>query len=276
MALSPFRQGWIEGSPKISYTEIGAGPPVVFFHGIGGNQSNWEHQQRALSDICTTISWDARGYGNSEDYEGPLQFSLFSDDLLRLLDSRGIEKAHFVGLSMGARILMDFYAISPKRVATLTLCDCFFSYDKSLSPEKQIEFIELRQRPLKEGKTLDEIAPDLIQSLVSPRCSLEARKILHESIVSLHVESYLKTIEATTKFELKSALEDFHVPVQLIFGELDLLTPPEIGHSMKAKMPNAQFAIIEGAGHLSNLEQPGDFSKVLREFIQHHLNLAKI
>ena len=96
----------VDGNPRISFDEAGSGPPLVFLHGIGGNSTNWREQQSAMADLCTTISWDARGYGRSEDYEGPLEFRLFGEDLARLLDARGIEKAHLVGLSMGARILL--------------------------------------------------------------------------------------------------------------------------------------------------------------------------
>jgi len=146
---------WVEDTPRLGFNQLGDGPPVIFLHGIGGNRSSCIDQQLAISDICTTISWDARGYWQSDDYEGPLDFSDFGNDLARLLDARGITKAHFVGLSMGARILMDFPPRFRERVATLTLCDCFFSYETALSPEKQKEFIELRQKPSQRRKVTD-------------------------------------------------------------------------------------------------------------------------
>ncbi len=107
----------------------------------------WYDQQNAIANNFTAIAWDARGYGDSDDYEGALKFEDFSHDLVRLLDFKNIDKAHFVGLSMGARILMDFYPKYKDRVATLFLCDCFFDY-KILSKDKHKEFIDLRQKPL--------------------------------------------------------------------------------------------------------------------------------
>ena len=98
--------------PKIAFKRIGNGPPVIFLHGIGGHSMNWAHQQTELADSFSTIAWDARGYGNSEDPEGAREFSVFAGDLRRLLDELNIERAHFVGLSMGARILMDFYPVT--------------------------------------------------------------------------------------------------------------------------------------------------------------------
>ena len=264
----------IDGSPRIHFSKLGSGPPLIFLHGIGGNRTNWNAQQLAMADTCTTIAWDARGYGKSDDYEGPLNFHDFSQDLRRLLDFTKIEKAHFVGLSMGARILMDFYPSNVERVATLTLCDCFFSYKKALSPEKQREFIALRQKPLLAGKPLSEIAPALIQSLVGPNCTDEARDQLYKSIIDIHVDSYLKTIAASTLFSVKGSLSNFSVPVQLIFGEHDKLTPPSIGEFMLSLLPNATLDIIMDSGHLSNIEQPETFNKVMKKFVEKYQGRA--
>ena len=274
MGRSEITQHWVDGTPAIGFDEIGEGPPAIFLHGIGGNRSSWTDQVLALSEMCTAISWDARGYGKSDDYEGPLYFSDFSHDLARLLDARDIEKAHLIGLSMGARILMDFFPGYRERVATLTLCDCFYSYQTALSPEKQREFIDLRQKPLKEGKSPADLAPVLIDSLVGPNCSQRARDQLYQSLLDIHVDSYLKTIAATVEFEASGGLSDIDVPVQLIFGEHDKLTPPSIGKAMLEKIPDARMEVIDDAGHLSNMEQPAAFNRILRIFLSDHLPLA--
>jgi pimeloyl-ACP methyl ester carboxylesterase len=268
-------QSRVSGFPGIVFDEVGSGPPLIFLHGIGGNRTNWTQQQHHMADMCTTIAWDARGYGLSEDYEGPLQFSQFSDDLNRLLDFRRIDSAHFVGLSMGARILMNFFSSASDRVSTLTLCDCFYSFGAALSADKQAEFIALRQKPLRSGMTLGDIAPKLIESLVSPNCRSEVKARLHESILDLHVESYLKTVEASMSFDMSGELVDFDIPVQLIFGEHDRLTPPSIGRVMMKQMPNARLQVIKDAGHISNMEQPSDFNNILRSFLTPNLGMAK-
>ena len=157
-----------------------------------------------------------------------------------------------------------------ERVATLTLCDCFFSYKKALSPENQKEFIELRQRPLLAGKPLSELAPTLIESLVGPNCSDRARKKLYQSILDIHVSSYLKTIEASTKFNAIGSLANISAPVQLIFGEYDKLTPPSVGKFMHSQLPNSTLKIISNSGHLSNIEQPEDFNLIMSKFIETH------
>lgn len=265
---------FVDGMPRIACDVAGTGPPVVFLHGIGGSRRNWRRQIEALSSSFTVLAWDARGYGASDDYEGPLAFPDFGDDLARLLDRFEIAQAHLVGLSMGARILMDFAPRYGERVSTLTLCDCFYGFETALSPDKQKEFIELRERPLLEGKTFADLAPALIDSLVSPDCSEVAREELRASILGLRRDSYLKTLRATVTFDQRAELQNLAMPVQLIFGAMDELTPPSIGEEMLGLLPDARLAVVPGAGHLSNLEQPGTFNDVLRSFLMNHADRA--
>ncbi len=265
---------WIEGAPRLACDVSGAGPTVVFLHGIGGNRRNWTRQTAALADTYCTVAWDARGYGDSDDNLGGRAFSDFGDDLVRLLDNLQIDRAHLVGLSMGARILMDFFPRYRDRVATLTLCDCFYGFRNALSPDKQEEFIALRERPLREGKTFADLAPALIDSLVSPDCDPAIREELRESICALRPEPYLKTIRASVTFDASHDLVDIDVPVQLIFGSEDTLTPPSIGEEMATILPDARLAVLEGAGHLSNLERPTEFTSTLRAFLDAHPDRA--
>lgn len=263
----PKPQYRLPGPPDIAYVRCGQGAPLVFLHGIGGNHSNWMAQLARFQDHYQCFAWDARGYGESEDYPEALEFEFFADDLNRLMDHENIERAHLAGLSMGARILLDFVARYPHRVASLILCDCFYAFDQSLTPAKQAEFIALRQRPLLEGKTLAELAPALVNSLVSPHCTDVVRDQLRISIEALHVESYLKTLAASIGYNRTAALDSIRVPVQLIFGADDRLTPASIGQDMQTRMAHARLAVIAHAGHLSNMEQAEQFNQVVADFL---------
>ena len=264
----------LAGAPELACDVIGEGPPVVFLHGIGGNRANWTRQLHALAPEFTAMAWDARGYGDSDDVPGDRRFTHFADDLARLLDQQGIEKAHLVGLSMGARILLTFAPRHAERIATLTLCDCFYGFN-AMSDEKRSEFMDLREKPLLEGKTFADLAPTLVESLVSPNCPPEIAAELFDSIVKLRAEPYLKTLRATTVFDALAALEDIDVPVQLIFGEHDRLTPPSIGEEMVGLIADARLTVLEGAGHLSNLERPTEFNETLRSFLVGCADLAR-
>ena len=100
---------FIPGPVRLAVDRKGEGPLLVLLHGIGGNRTNWRDQMPVFSRHFTTVAWDARGYGLSDDYAGDLDFKDFARDLGRVLDHYGAQKAHLLGLSMGGRIIQDFY-----------------------------------------------------------------------------------------------------------------------------------------------------------------------
>ena len=256
----------VPGTPGLAYEWAGQGQTVVMLHGIGGNRRNWYQQIAALEPTHHALAWDARGYGDSDDYAGALDFAQFSDDLLRLLDHIGRERAHLCGLSMGGRIALDFHARHPERVASLILADSFPGYDASFTQAGRERFVRERRQPLLDGKSFADIATTLATSLVSPTAAPAVVLQLIESICRLHRESYLKTSEAMTMYQPVADLNRIKVPVQIIVGADDKLTPPAISQRMAAAIPHARLALIPNAGHLSNLEQPDAFNECVRQF----------
>ena len=118
---------------------------------------------------------------------------------------------------------MTYYLNNPSKVLSLTLCNCFYSFGKSMSKQKQDEYINLREKPLKEGKTFSDIAPAIIGSLVKPDCNQSVIDELTKHFNSKN--SYLKCIKTAFNFDLSEHLVDFNVPTQLIFSTHDKLTP---------------------------------------------------
>lgn len=266
-AAAPAR-AFVPGRPRIAYEAAGAGETVVFLHGIGGNRTNWRRQVAALSDRWHAVAWDARGYGDSDDYEGPLDFRDFARDLARLLDHLGVERAHLCGLSMGGRIVLDFWEIHPERCASLVLCDTFPGFDASFTREGRERFVNERRQPLLEGKTLADIAPKVAATLVAPDASPDVVSELEQSMCALHQEAYIKTIESMTLYERVTDVSAITRPVQIIVGTEDRLTPPSISRTMAESAPDARLCELEGAGHLSNIERPAAFNACLRSFLE--------
>ena len=119
--MADIQTDFVPGDPRIAYDHLGMGDVVLFLHGIGGNRTNWRDQLPAFVERFHAVASDARGYGLSDDYSGPLNFGDFATVILRLLDHLSVRTAHIVGLSMGGRIALGFMARSPDRVKTLTL-----------------------------------------------------------------------------------------------------------------------------------------------------------
>lgn len=266
--MSEIRTEFLPDRPRIAYDRAGSGSVVLFLHGIGGNRTNWREQLLACAEGFDAVAWDARGYGLSDDYEGPLDFSAFASDALRLLDHLGAKRAHFVGLSMGGRITQDFYFRHPDRVASMALCDSFAGLTPTLVPEQREEFIRLRKQPLLDGKEPKDIAEPLARTLVGSKVTAEHFQQLVDSIGALHKDAYVKTIEASMRYERVVDLNAINVPVQLIYGAEDRLTPPAIGEAMLAQISDSRLSIIDGAGHLSNIEKPEPFNRILLGFLR--------
>jgi 3-oxoadipate enol-lactonase len=186
-----------------------------------------------------------------------------------LLDHFKADRAHLVGLSMGGVIALDFVSRWPDRVATLTLCDSLPGFSH-MSEEQRVEFIRLRQAPLLAGVELKDMAPAVTKSLLgkSPRAGSFERLVA--SMSALHKESYLKTIAGLANYTRVLNLEAIAAPTHVVVGAEDSLTPPSISREMARRISGARLTIIEGAGHLSNIEQPETFNRAVLGFLKEH------
>ena len=258
----------VPGSPRIAYDRMGDGETVLFLHGIGGNRTNWRDQLPAFAETYRAVAWDARGYGGSDDYDGPLDFGDFARDVVRLLDHLGVAAAHIVGLSMGGRIALDFAARFPDRLATLTLSGTRASFAQRTAEERET-FLRLRKRPLvEEGKTPADIAPTVARTLLGRRASEAHFRQLVESIAALRTGSYVKTIDASTYYDRSADLDEIRAPTLLVYGGDDRLNGPALGREIAAQIAGARFVEIPDAGHLCNIEAPDDFNAAVLNFLR--------
>ncbi len=256
-------------APRVAVEHAGAGEFVIFMHGIGGNRRNWLDQIEGFAPHYHAAAWDARGYGDSDDYDGALDFSSYADDLARVLDHFGVERAHVVGLSMGGRIAMDFAARYPSRLLTLTLCDTHKGF-AGFSDEKKKAFIASRKEPLLAGKEPKDIAEPVARTLVGPNASEAAFRSLVDSMCRLHKESYIKSIEASVMMDVRNDLGAIKVPTHVVVGSEDKLTNVEMARELTADIPGATLTVIDDAGHLSNIEKPVEFNTAVLDFLRRH------
>jgi 3-oxoadipate enol-lactonase len=257
-------------APRIAVEHAGKGEFVIMLHGIGGNRINWTDQIATFATYFHAAAWDARGYGESDDYDGPLDFANYADDLVRVLDHFGAAKAHVIGLSMGGRIAMDFAARHSGRLATLTLCDTHKGF-AAMSEDRKAAFIASRKEPLLAGKEPKDIAEPVARSLVGPNASEAAFGRLVESMRRLHKESYIKSIEASVRMDARSDLGHIKVPTLVVVGADDRLTPPEVAREIASEIPGAALQVIPDAGHLANIEQPDAFNAAVLPFLRRHV-----
>lgn len=256
-------------APHIAVTRAGAGPLLVLMHGIGGNRGNWADQLPVFAQHFTTVAWDARGYGDSDDYSDALRFEDFSADLRRVLDHYGVGRAHLLGISMGGRIAIDFCARAPERVATLIVADTSAGSRVVASREKIDEFLALRKAPLLNGKTPADIAPSVAESLASSATTPGVRARMIESLAALRCDSYLKTLDTVTRYTAFPDFASIQAPALVLVGEYDRIATPDYARDMATQM-RARFVLLPHAGHMSNMENASAFNAAALEFLLEH------
>jgi 3-oxoadipate enol-lactonase len=129
---------------EINYVIEGEGPMVTMSHSLACNLSMWDEQARALRDRYRVLRFDTRGHGQTSAPSGPYSLSQLADDLLGLLKGLGIERTHFVGLSMGGMIGQVFALAHPAMIESLVLCDTTSRYPATATSvwEERIRTVE--------------------------------------------------------------------------------------------------------------------------------------
>ena len=114
------------------------------------------------------------------------------------------------------------------------------------------------------------MAPAVARSLLGKNPRAGSYERLVESMSALHKQSYLKTIAGSANYGRKLDLESIAVPTHVVVGDEDTLTPPAMSREIARRIPEARLTIIEGAGHLSNIEQPEAFNRAVLDFLIEH------
>lgn len=260
------RADFTTAPPRLAFDVAGDGETVVFLHGVGGNRRNWAPQLPVFARHFQAIALDARGYGDSDDHNGELTISDYSNDVARLLDHVDTEKAHIVGLSMGGNVAMQFALDHPSRVRSLVLADTDRGMQHISAADRE-EFLRLRRDPLMAGQSVRDIAPALVESLTGPNASPEARAALHDSLVRLRKNMYIKSVEATVSFDVTATVHRIKCPTLVVVGEMDRLTPPSESEAIVRAIEGSRLVVINGAGHISNVEQPEVFNLEVLGFL---------
>jgi len=262
-------RGFVRIGPKpaVAVEFEGQGELVLFLHGMGGNRTSWYPQLPEIGGRYLAAAWDARGYGGSDDYEGPLEFADFSEDVLKVLDHFGAAKAHIAGLSMGGRIALDFYKRHPDRVRSLILADTSAGHPSATDPVEIDKALALRKQPLLEGKTPADIAPNLVAHMAGPNVSREAMDLLMSNLCALRPAPYIKTLDAVTRYSSFPQPEEVMVPTLVINGDCDPIAKPQVAEAMARRIADHRFVLLKDTGHVSNIENPAAFNAAVLSFL---------
>lgn len=252
---------------NLSYDDVGEGKiPIIFLHGFPFDKTMWRLQLDFLKSSYRVIACDIRGFGKSMDEESPLSIDLFGDDLIRFMDKLNIDKAVVCGLSMGGYITLNAHKKFPDRFEALVLCDTQCIADTVEGKEKRY-------------KTIDEIKVDGVANFndgfikkVFHKDSITNKKELVEQLRSVVFSNSQHIINQglvalAERSETCSTLSEVTIPTLIICGREDEVTPLVQSEFMNKNINGSILRVIDNAGHVSNLEQPHEFNKHLRDFL---------
>lgn len=253
----------------IHYNDEGSSEiPVIFIHGFPFDRTSWLPQYDYFKAYCRVIIYDIRGFGSSiTDSDTQFSMDVFAKDLLAFMKALSIEKAIVCGLSMGGYILMNALKLDPEKFAGVILCDTQSNADNDEARQKRAKTIEQIR-----AKGTEEFADNFMKGAFH-ESSFDTKKEEVEAIRKVILNTTQQTLIATIKAlanrpDTSDALRSLNVPALIICGKQDTVTPPEKSQAMHDLIKNSVYKTIDKAGHLSNIEQPEEFNKIMGEFIK--------
>ncbi|VVE10230.1 alpha/beta fold hydrolase [Pandoraea terrigena] len=245
------------GASHIYYETHGRGLPVVMLHGVGGNHASWFYQLTGWAQRFQLITFDARGFGKSTDAES-LGRSAFTEDLTRLLDHLGIQRAALVAQSMGGGTAVDFTCRFPERVCALVLADTLVWLDPP--PEMAADFLAVQVQT----QNLNQLERVLGETFRGAQPELSE---LYLQIASFNHYT-VKTLTGTQTRYRPQALALTGVPALFVVGEEDVLFPPSLIRKAWREVPGADWITLEKAGHSAYFEAAESFNRLVGHWLE--------
>ena len=261
---------------KLYYQEEGTGEAVILLHGHSLDGRMWEQQLPALTEHYRVIRPDFRGYGKSSDQDEKHQFT-HVDDIITLMDSLHLDKAHVVGLSMGAFVAGDMLAMYPERMLSCVMASG--GIRSTPGPHTPMDAAEKAQRTMEieavKSQGIEAYKQQWIETLMSSGgTEREAMRPALTQMVNdwsawqpLHKEVRL--------FYAREAMDTLarrrpNVPTLILSGQNEDKGKPAV----LAHLPYGQYKVLPNCGHMMNMDRPDAFNKVLVDFLAAHPRYA--
>lgn len=241
-------------------------PPVLMIQGLGADKHGWDLQRMALSTRYRVIAFDNRGAGRSDKPFGSYSLDQMAEDAVAVLDHVGVDSAHVVGASMGGAISQILTIKHPDRVRSVTLActacrnhpwrrELLASWASTANERGMGAMAHIAARWVIGPRSFRRLAPGL--AWLGP---LGRNRATHAFVAQVRA---ILTADETEAEELGSIT----VPVLVMVGNQDILTPRGDSEELAARIPTAELVVISGAAHGFMVEHATTFNRVLLDFL---------
>lgn len=237
-------------------------PCLVFSNSLATSLAMWDEQAAALKDSYRVLRYDQRGHGLTDAPAGRYSYDTLLADALSLLDALSIKKAHFAGLSMGGATALGLAERHPDRFDRVIVCDspCQSTPQSSQQWEERIAVAQKQGIEALVEPTVSRWVPPDILAQNPPHVDK-----IRAMIRATPVNGFIGCAAALADHDYASAVASVKRPVLFLVGEKD--APAPAMRKLNEKLPGSRYVEIPGAGHISNMDRPAEFNKVVRDFL---------
>ena len=250
----------------LNFQEAGSGAPLILLHAFPLSSEMWRPQIDALSSDLRIIAPDLPGFGNSPDFENDASIEHMANAVMALLQQLEItEKIILGGLSMGGYVALAFARLFPESLRALILCDTRAESDTEEGKANRNKMIATAQS---EGSApiVEQMLPKLLGETTQKEHK-DTVKTIHKIASQQSATAIANALRALRdRPDSLDLLPQITVPTLVIVGDEDSITPLAMAQTLADNIPNTQLKIAHQAGHLSNIEQPERFNRVVRKF----------
>ncbi len=249
---------------EVNYSLEGsaAKPVIMFSNSLLTNYHMWDWQIPAFADRYRILRYDTRGHGNTQATSGIYTMDLLVTDVVALLDKLGIDKVHFVGLSMGGMIAQLVAAKHGRRLLSVTLCDTACRMPPESIWDDRIALARAKG-------TMAFVRPMTERWLTKAYLARNQPVVeqLGNMISRTSIDGFIGCAHAIKNMDHLAVLADVRVPTLVIVGEFDSGTPLSAAEVLHRKIKHSRLSIIKQAAHLPNIEQSDVFNDTLTTFL---------
>jgi 3-oxoadipate enol-lactonase len=238
-------------------------PWIVFSNSLATNISMWDDQTRELGKSYRVLRYDQRGHGGTDAPAGRYPYDTLIADAVALMDAVGVDKAWFGGLSMGGATALGLAQQHPGRVHGIMICDHACKSTPASSQQWEERIVTAREKGM-EGLVEQTVArwfPPEIREKNPPYIDK-----VKGMIRATPVDGFIGCAAALADHDYNSKVATVKCPVLFMVGEKDG-TAPAAMKDMHARLPGSKYVELAGAGHISNMDRPAEFTKAIQDFV---------
>ena len=261
----------------LAYSVTGEGPPIVkaanWLNHLEADLASplWRHWIGALATIRSVWRYDERGNGLS-DWNAPLNFDAFVDDLESVVDAAGLDRFDLLGISQGAAVAIAYSVRHPERVRKMHLWGGYSLGWAHRGDPAEIERREAMLELTRQGWALDNPAfRQMFTSLYLPQASQEQENYFNDmQRVTTSAENSVALQRVFSQIDVTGLLGQVTTPTLVGHSTRDAVVPFSSGRALAAKIPGARFIAIESPNHLLLETDPGwpKYARVVEEFLE--------